>query len=147
MLPTSLDSKSISEYIEEEQDTWSKFNCHILPRLQFGSDQEMNETILSKDIPAGFRAENFTTLSFFSHGKKGHFDTNKWGKCMLDVSRMDRIGMRNPHYMAPNCGGERIGYVEHDKALLRVNHYIGNYQSFFVKNDVHRTKKVRYILL
>jgi len=146
MLPSSsLVSKSISEYIEEEQETWSKFNCHIFPRLQFGSKQETNEKILNKDITAGFRAQNFTTLSFFSHGKKGHFETNKWGKCMLDISRLDtsrRIMMRNVHYLAPNCGGERIGFVENDKSLLRINHYVGTYKQFFVKNDIHRTKKM-----
>ena len=144
-LPTNITSKTISEYIEEEP-TWSRFNCHLLPRLQFGSKQETNEKILRYNIPTRFHAQNFTTLSFFAHGRRSDFSTNKWAKCIVDVSRLDRISPRNPHYMAIGCGGEQKGFVDHDKSLLRVNHYVGTENSFFVKNDEHRTEQVCFFL-
>ena len=146
MLPTSLASKSIAEYMQEEQNVfpWADFNCHLLPRLQFGSSQEMNETILNAIIPDGFHAKNFKTLSFFSYGRKGDIGFNKWAKCIVDVSRIDRIAIQGPHYMAINCSGESKSFIDHDKALLRVNHYVGSWESFIASNDVRRSKEVSY---
>ena len=141
-LPTNLASKTIAEYMQEHPHIWSRFNCHIFPRLQFGSEQESNKTILNKHMPSNIYAQNFTTLSFFSHGKKGNFRTNKWAKCIIDVSRLHnnvtKYDVRSPHYLTKNCGGEKKGDTPHDRALFRVNHYVGNMESFLSKNDFHR---------
>jgi len=66
----------------------------------------------------------------------------KFAKCIVDVSRIDRIAIQGPHYMATNCSGESRSFIDHDKALLRVNHYVGSWESFIASNDVRRTKEM-----
>lgn len=149
-LPANLhNSITIADYIQQTQNLypWSGiYNCIMFPRLQFGSKSEKNATLLTKHIPPGFHANNFTTLSIFAHGHKKKFLTNKWGKCLLDLTnKTGGFKFKSPHYMSPGCGGEENGYVRHDYSLLRINHYVGSYKSFFFKNDTRRTNEVNKI--
>ena len=149
-LPTNFyNSITIAEYMQQTQHLypWSGiYNCIMFPRLQFGSKKEKNEKLLSKYIPPEFHAKNFTTLSIFSTGEKNNFLTNKWGKCLLDLTNKTvRIIFKSPHYMSPGCGGQENGFIDHDYSLLRINHYVGSYESFFLKNDTRRTKEVNNI--
>ena len=138
----SPESKTIAEYMQGENDIWNKLNCHVLPRLLFGGSQEKDAARLNRYIPPGFHAENFTTLSFFRHGRKGFYFDNRWGKCIVDVSRMDIIRFRTPHYLAPGCGELKQGWVEHDISLLRVNHYLGSKKLFLSKDDPRRSEEM-----
>ena len=64
-LPAILVTKTIAEYMAEHPAIWSRFSCHIFPRLSFRSEQESYQTILYKHILSNIHPQNFTTLSFF----------------------------------------------------------------------------------
>jgi len=128
--------KSISEFIAEEKNKvpWNR-PCIVIPRLQFGNAEEPNQTNYSK---------KFNTLRFFSHAKKGSFQENRFGKSILDISRIkvSRLGqIRNVHSMVKVCGGVGSGAPPYQTALLRMNHYTLSQEAFFAKQDFRDSKR------
>ena len=142
LLPSHLGSKTIADYLYHEDMRnfpWN-LNCIVLPRLQFGNVEETNQDILHKDILTGFNSANFSTLTFFSYGKKNDIGVNGWGKCIVDVSRVDEKDMTviSPHYILRGCGDVSRGWAQSDVSLFRVNHYAKSREAFYSKSDFRR---------
>ena len=91
----------------------------------------------------GFHAKEFKTLLAFLHGNKADLDTNRQSKCALNIQKRGRSDViPNPHYMQLECNGKDNVFIEHNYSLLRVNHYVDNFEVFFMKNDARCTKEV-----
>ena len=76
--------------------------CLSMPRLLYGS-REDNDTINNNSTahqrsgtaaPDGFDARNFVTLRYKWHASKGEFDASRYGKTMIDVSRIPAEELR-----------------------------------------------------
>lgn len=137
-LPNGFNSNmSITDFIQKERNNvpWIDSSCLILPRLQFGNEEESNKAIIERGIPQGFQSKTLSTLKHFSHIKKGSTE-NGSGKCIVDVSKMERFKVKSPHAINNDCG--RIGSADHSSSLLRVNHYTMSRQIF---SKIQKNKK------
>merc|ERR1712232_1350142 len=100
MVPYGISSgKTISNFLHNERQNipWKDSSCIVLPRLQFSDEEEINTRIIQNGIPLVFQASNFSTLKHFTHGKKGDNKQNRAGKCIVDVTRLKKFTIDNPH--------------------------------------------------
>ena len=69
--------------------------CLSIPRLLYGS-REDNDNInnSSSVIPDGFNEHGFVTLRYRWHASKGEFEASKYGKTIIDVSRIPQSAFR-----------------------------------------------------
>lgn len=135
-LPSNLASTTIVEYIAENNEIFSKHSCIVLPRIQYSSKEESDKKVLNKQMPHGFKARNFTTLSQFSHALKFYRKENyesKWilGKSMIDVSRINDAIVVNAHMIHRDCKFPNTMFP------LRINHYNRKYEAFVARTDFH----------
>ena len=103
LVPQGISSgKTISNFIYDETEKqnsipWKDSSCIVLPRLQFSDEEEINTKIIQNGIPLGFQASNFSTLKLFTHAKKGDYEQNRAGKCIVDVTKLKKFTISNPH--------------------------------------------------
>ena len=73
--------------------------CITMPRVLYGSreDDRKNNTMVSPHHD-GFYEKMFVTLRYRWHASKGQFDESKYGKTLIDVSRIPQEHLRGEAY-------------------------------------------------
>ena len=69
--------------------------CLSIPRMLYGS-REDNDNMKNSSgvIPNGFNEHDFVTLRYRWHASKGEFEASKYGKTIIDVSRIPQSALR-----------------------------------------------------
>ena len=117
--------------------------CLVLPRLFFSAVETpgaANATSLPKET-----MQTVSTLRFRAHAKKGGFEHNRFGKTLIDVSRIDSFPKRarNPHQPLQECleGTPTSTGAPYETALFRVHHYLGSWERYSGRNDSRRSRE------
>jgi len=118
--------------------------CLSMPRLLYGSRENIetnngtsNNNGYESMAPEGFHDEDFVTLRYRWHASKGSFDASKYGKTIIDVSRIPKDALKgealNIHRpLTYHCRKDPVRYAI---ALFRVNHYLDSYEAYSYRND------------
>ena len=109
--------KTVAEYIRRQNDYMfmeAEKPCVVLPRflypsLEFGDDLQ---------LPTGFNTSDFHTLRF---RHRGGFNL-QLGKDIIDVSRMNKFKISQPHRINEECTGSN-GWAHTSDKSFRINHY------------------------
>jgi hypothetical protein len=122
--------KFLQEQREKRDGTSSHANaCITVPRLLFGSRVAV-ESSGSKN------AQNLDTLQYRSHADRRDYKSNRQAKNMMDLQRFFTTqleNLKNVHRMVPEvCWSSQL---TDDKALFKINHYLGSKASFFHRQD------------
>jgi len=129
-----FNNKTIASYLDEEKNNepWNSSSCVVLPRVQYGDKVEQDELVIRKGVPKEFDPYSFATLKYFTRNQNYADSINGPGKCILDVSRMRDLAVRNIHRINfKECGSS--AFADHLTALLRVNHYVMSKEKFDLK--------------
>jgi len=150
-LGNKVGSITVAQFISKENFNvpWNR-PCVLMPRVTYGNEEEINQTLLHASVPKGFIPKKFNTLRFFRNSYKGIQDkANAPGKSFIDVSRLSKFTLtRNMslcvHAIVLECQefDKHIGYALLEDSLLRVNHYSLPREIFFTKSDKRRTIKM-----
>jgi hypothetical protein len=115
--------------------------CITTYRTLFGA-VESKEAEIRRSVPSFLDPRRFETLRWRHH--KSPKIKAQDGKSMLDVSRIpvatleSESSFTRPHALLPECPS--IYY--HNKAFVRINHYLGNWEYYsFRANDPRRGAK------
>ena len=147
-LPRGIGIPTFSEFINAHNQgidkmPWLNRRCLTMARLTFGNMEEPNKTKLHETIPSPFDPMKFNTLRYFRHATKGLLKENKYGKTMIDVSRIAHSSVtqktRQVHTPVVECGNLRSANPPYNISLFRVNHYASSPEAFFAKQDRRRT--------
>jgi hypothetical protein len=83
---SAVDSKvTVRDVLERYSKILQFASCLQMPRLLYGSKESANSTSTAS---IGFHDKDFVTLKYQWHSQKENFDTNKYQKTMIDVSRV-----------------------------------------------------------
>ncbi len=77
--------------------------CIPIPRILFGSRESISDSNWTPMAPHPFKDEDFVTLRYRWHTKRGEFNGNKYPKTLIDVTRVseDDIGIKAPSIHNP----------------------------------------------
>jgi len=139
-----LTQKTVFEYISEhkEETPWNNEPCYLVPRTLFSAIESPPETVEDAGAATyGLDANNFSTLKYFKHGEKGSWIDNKFGKVIIDLSRIDEkeivFEMPNIHAPLKSC---YYPFRLYETGLLRVHHYLGSWEQYSARSDVRRSR-------
>jgi hypothetical protein len=122
--------------------------CYTIPRLRFGALENVMcpEASNVADLAKTYSSSNtslLSTLRFVQHATKGDFSKSKFGKVIMDVSRLSddfisKTVPRNIHrpYLQ-YCGP--AGTSIH-ASFLRLNHYLGSWDRYASRDDQRRDR-------
>lgn len=115
--------------------------CLSIPRLLYGSRED--ETKNSTAAPEGFDEKDFVTLRYRYHAPKGEFEASKFGKTIIDVSR---VPIKSLQTKALNIHRPLTYYCRKDPmrysvSLFRVNHYLDSFEAYSYRNDARSTQR------
>lgn len=140
-LPALSDGTTILDVLRRYQRRFDFGACLQMPRLLYGSKESGDFTPMA---PNGFRDEDFVTLRYRWHARKGDFDVNKFQKTMIDVSRvpMDHLeGKQAYNIHRPLEYFCRADVPRFATSLFRVNHYLDSYEAYTYRNDARGNKR------
>jgi hypothetical protein len=89
--------------------------------------------------------QTLDTLRYVYHAVKGGYEHNKWGKVLIDLSRVPSADMLTYQAMLGNSvhkpfqGVCQYKYTNYLDSLLRVHHYVGSYENYSSRTDTRRT--------
>lgn len=122
-------------------------SCVVMPRLRFGAlenqtcgpESEGVNTIAKEH----FRFPELSTLRYKIHGGKENFEANKYGKVLVDLSRLSNEEVtqwpKNVHRpFKKHCPKPIVWYRE---ALFTLNHYTASWERYSARHDLRRTCK------
>jgi len=147
----NLWTTTIKDILEEERKKfpWNESACVSLPRFQFGTTTS-NDVVYKKISIKNFAKEyfeKFKTLKFFKHAEKGNYLQNKYGKVIVDVSRLKSSSLIMPfqffattniHNPVEECGGARgAAFPIYIHSLFRVNHYTSTVEEYSSETKPH----------
>ena len=153
-LAESMDEeKSLLELLDELQVAGHNDTCLTFPRLlvgalenrtcppQFGIDivQQLAQSQLQD------RYAYMSTLRFVQHAPKGDFAYSKFGKVLMDLSRIanETIEMESPRNIhrpyATHCGP--AGGAHFPNAFAFLLHYIGSWERYASRSDNRRNRR------
>jgi hypothetical protein len=117
--------------------------CVTAYRVVYGAVKSSNEEI-SRDVPESLDPRRFETLRWRQHQPNRNPQD---GKSLLDVTRIKlstlqrKDSFKRPHALLKTCPG--IFY--HDKAFLRIHHYVGSWEYYsYRKNDKRAGARKNY---
>ena len=141
-----IGSKSVMEFIKEIKDDpfspFTKSPSYTMPRLFF-SAQELKESEISRfdglqGIDSTIRLD---TLRFFKHAEKGAFPWNRYGKSMIDVSRIPIQHLKPFVHEHQGVGyNDDFESIFYSQSLLRIHHYLGSWEAYKRPDDDRRSK-------
>ena len=119
--------------------------CHGMPRLLYGA----LENITCKDatgVKDAIHRNRFsyvpTTIRYVQHATKGAFYPSKWGKVLVDVSRLSWESLqhkpKSSHRPFQQCGKPLFDFNE---SILQVNHYLGSWERYSARTDERRSRE------
>jgi hypothetical protein len=149
-VPTTADPGAMLRYIRQQQAMGNKYfesPCISIPRLHFGA-VESTPAEIAKDVPEGLfldhhgqqqQQQQLDTLRWRKHSKRDDHVKNNLGKVIMDVSRVDIAAaprFRSLHRPIPTiCTAP---WVADRDAGLRINHYLGSWESYSFRDDCRR---------
>jgi hypothetical protein len=125
-LPAMDSGVTIRDVLERYNKTLQFGSCLQMPRLLYGSKESADVVSNANDFASmapGFRVEDFVTLKYRWHGQKENFDTNKYQKTLIDVSRvpLDELKDKQAHNIhQPLAIFCRSDIPRYSTSLLRV---------------------------
>jgi len=146
------DEKSILEILSEIQDAGHIDSCYTIPRLLVGALE--NRTCPSEygidaiqQLAASQLSDRYSymsTLRFFQHATKGDFARSKYGKVLMDLSRIGRDTLEQPprnihRPYAQHCGP--AGGAHFPDAFAFLMHYIGSWERYTSRTDERRNRQ------
>lgn len=116
--------------------------CLSMPRLLYGSREEKQHT-RQKVSPEGFDDKDFVTLRYRWHAFKGEFEASKYGKTIIDVSRIpyEALGGKALNIHRPLTYYCRKDPARYAMSFLRVNHYLDSFEAYSYRNDARASKR------
>ncbi|CAB9529743.1 expressed unknown protein [Seminavis robusta] len=138
--PNTAEQGAMIRYIQQQQASGNDYfgPCISVPRLHFGAvESTLQER--AKDMPRGFDAEQLDTFRWRKHCKRDDFVHNNLAKVIIDVSRVnlsDTPRFRSLHRPIPSIC--QAPWVKDKEAGLRINHYLGSWESFSFRDDSRR---------
>lgn len=144
-LPPRGSSLTAMEFLALHADAFPfRGSCVAFPRLFFGGIATDTEDP-GRGAPAEFAADagNFTTLRFRHHAVKGDFAHNRYGKVLVDSSRISLQGTSNVH--RPSLTECSVAFPCFDQALFRVQHYLGTYESYSSRKGYVLRSDAKYV--
>ncbi|KAL9186857.1 hypothetical protein ACHAXT_010577 [Thalassiosira profunda] len=146
-LPAIGEGSTILEVLKSEaKQSYTKGAlgpCLSIPRLLYGS-KENNET--KKWAPDGFDDEDFLTLRYGWHASKGAFEASKYGKTIIDVSRIPEgvlNGKKALNIHRPLAYYCRKDPPRYEMSLFRVNHYLDSFEAYSYRNDARAQRQCK----
>ena len=120
--------------------------CHVIPRLLISALE--NETCSQmdhvKDLMAskGAGVKHLSTIRFVQTAPKNSFYPSKWGKVMVDVSRLSAASLgtkpKSSHRPFRECPKPLRAFEE---AIVHANHYLGSWERYSARNDTRRSRQ------
>jgi hypothetical protein len=121
--------------------------CHVIPRLLIGALE--NETCPQMDhvkqhviADQGFDVSKLSSVRFVQTAPKTTFYPSKWGKVMVDVSRLSAATLatkpKSSHRPFRECPKPLRAFEE---AILHANHYLGSWERYSARSDVRRSRR------
>eukprot|EP00588_Corethron_pennatum_P008722 CAMPEP_0194273572 /NCGR_PEP_ID=MMETSP0169-20130528/6882_1 /TAXON_ID=218684 /ORGANISM="Corethron pennatum, Strain L29A3" /LENGTH=454 /DNA_ID=CAMNT_0039016563 /DNA_START=265 /DNA_END=1632 /DNA_ORIENTATION=+ len=133
---------TVEEYIHLHRNDPPFFDrtMYLLPRLFFSS-HPTDPARLTERVPDGYYADNYQTLKYTRHAKKGHYRGNCLGKTFMDVSRLSKKLelVSNVHALA-NTSVIEADFHPYQDSMFRVHHYLGSWESYSYRVDSRRSK-------
>jgi hypothetical protein len=116
--------------------------CVSMPRLFFGT-KESTVREVQNSVPDGFNGSEFLTFHRRYTPNPQDVRTNRAGKAMMDVSRVDPEELRpiniNPHVPLKSVCGQDSQWIQSKKALFVVHHYVGTFEQWSFRQDPRKT--------
>lgn len=120
--------------------------CHVIPRLLIGAleNQTCPQMDHVKDLIAakGFDGEQLSSIRFVQTAPKNTFYPSKWGKVMVDVSRLSADSLatkpKSSHRPFKECPKPLRAFEE---AIIHANHYLGSWERYSARKDVRRSRR------
>lgn len=126
--------------------------CYTMPRLLVGALE--NRTCPNEDgvqsvqqlahVHMSDRFQHMSTLRFVQHAKKGDFSRSKYGKVMMDISKIpdQTIEFKQPRNIHrpydDHCGS--AGGAHFPNSLFFLFHYIGSWDRYASRDDRRRDR-------
>jgi hypothetical protein len=147
------ETKQFHPLIRHLQNSGFITECYTLPRLLVGAlenrtcpfQYETQKVQRLARTQLHERFEHMSTLRFFQHAKKGDFSRSKFGKVMMDLSKISDETVRselprNIHRpYIPHCGP--AGGVHFPNSLFYLLHYVGSWERYSARNDHRRDRQ------
>jgi hypothetical protein len=148
------DTKQYYSLIRHLQNKGDISECYTLPRLLVGAlenrtcpvQYEVQDAQQLGRANLHERFEHMSTLRFFQHAKKGDFSRSKYGKVMMDLSKIsdETIRVELPRSIhrpyISHCGP--AGSVNFPNTLFYLLHYVGSWERYSARNDHRRDRRV-----
>ena len=147
-------SMSYYDRIQQLQDQNDVSECYTMPRLLVGAleNRTCPDRYGVKKVQQqarrqfGHRFMHMSTLRYFQHAKKGDFSRSKYGKVMMDLTKIDVATIRtkpprNIHRpYTQHCMA--AGGVYFPNAYFFILHYIGSWERYISRgtNDQRRNR-------
>jgi hypothetical protein len=129
--------------------------CIAIPRMLFGTNESLPEEI-HNHVPPALTEIPFETLRYRKHLRRHvthHHPSNGWGKCIVDVSRVDwsdlptrrdswvgwPVSNQTAHLPLPAVCPRP--FVKDEDTLLRINHYVGSWQAYSFRQDARQKER------
>jgi hypothetical protein len=139
---------TVLDVLSSLQESGHVNTCYTIPRLRFGALENVTcaEASSVVDLVKTYYSSNMSSLStlrFVQHATKGDFGKSKFGKVIMDLSKLSddfisKTVPRNIHrpYMQ-YCGP--AGTSIHS-SFLRLNHYLGSWDRYASRDDQRRDR-------
>jgi Glycosyltransferase family 92 len=122
--------------------------CHVVPRLLVSALEnvtcpmhERTKVDLAQHEGLLIAQHHLTTLRFVQHAQKGSFYPSKWGKVLVDVSRLPPDSLakkpKSSHRPFPECPKPLVPF---ETALFHLNHYLGDWARYNSRQDSRRSR-------
>jgi hypothetical protein len=112
--------------------------CVSMPRLFFGTKESTWQEV-QNSVPDGFHASEFLTFRRRYTPNPQDTKTNRAGKAMMDVSRVDPHELLpdniNPHVPLKSVCGKDSLWIKNKNALFVVHHYVGTLEQWTFRQD------------
>jgi hypothetical protein len=136
--------KTVWEALHAANEISPLLPCHGMPRLLYGSLENVT-CDNDQSVKDMFHQYDFqyvpTTIRYVQHARKGAFYPSKWGKVLVDVSRLswDSLGQKpkSSHRPFQECPKPFFGF---DESILQVNHYLGSWERYSARSDARRSR-------
>ena len=119
-------------------------NCVEMSRVLHGALEtlscENNGAFSEHQVPSEIDLSRLETFRYFQSADPSDSGTNRLGKGMLDVSKLEgeELTSQSPHRpSALACPKARTPYIENS---LILHHYVGSWERYSARNDSRRTR-------
>jgi Glycosyl transferase family 2 len=150
-IANDIENMTVLDLVQDLQRDGVMSECYIMPRLLVGALEnrtcpKLYETTRIQQLAQARlndRYQQMSTLRFTQHARKGDFMASKFGKAMLDVSKLSNETIqqfpRSPHRPYPSHCGNAVG-VPFPDTFFFLMHYIGSWERYSHRGDLRRTR-------